>query len=127
LTFEGGRVRAESRQISVRRSALARKRLYGRGQQPGLLCDVRRCARGTRGCEGAGRGRSRANPQRVDVGIRQHLVRPGLVSPDVGRTFAQAQHIRLIADYKDDPVSAAEAAKVVEWAAAFIEALAEIY
>jgi hypothetical protein len=57
----------------------------------------------------------------------RHLVRPGLVSPDVGRTFAQAQHIRLIADYKDDPVSAAEAAKVVEWAAAFIEALAEIY
>jgi len=49
-----------------------------------------------------------------------------LVSPGIGRTFAQAQHIRLVADCKDDPVSAAEAARVVEWAAAFIDALATI-
>jgi uncharacterized protein len=56
----------------------------------------------------------------------RYLVRPGLVSPQIGRTFAQAQHIRLVADYKGDPVSAAEAARAVEWAAAFIDALATI-
>ena len=55
-----------------------------------------------------------------------YLVRPGMVSPEIGRTLAQAQHIRLVADYKDDPVSAADAARVVEWAAAFIDALATI-
>ncbi len=58
--------------------------------------------------------------------IARYLVRPGLVSPEIGRTFAQAQHIRLVADYKGEPVSAAEAARVVEWAAAFIDAPVKI-
>ena len=55
----------------------------------------------------------------------RYIVRPGLVSPD-GRTFAQAQRLRLIADYRGDPVPAAEAAKVVEWASAFLDALTAI-
>lgn len=43
-----------------------------------------------------------------------------------GRTFAQAQRLRLIADYKGEPIKAADAAQAVEWAQAFIEALAAI-
>jgi hypothetical protein len=40
--------------------------------------------------------------------------------------LAQAQHVRLIADYNGDGVRSAEASKVTEWAAAFIEALAKL-
>jgi uncharacterized protein (UPF0332 family) len=54
------------------------------------------------------------------------VVRPGLISRDIARTFAQAQHIRLIADYRGESIDAAQAAKVVEWAAVFIEALAKV-
>lgn len=56
----------------------------------------------------------------------RYIVAPGLVSRDVARTLAQAQHIRLIADYKGDGVPPAEASQVINWAAAFIEALARL-
>ena len=56
----------------------------------------------------------------------QYIVRPGLAPRDIAKKFAQAQRIRLIADYRGDPVDASEAAKVVEWAAKFIDALAGV-
>jgi uncharacterized protein (UPF0332 family) len=56
----------------------------------------------------------------------RYVVGPGLVSRPIARTLAQAQHVRLIADYKGDEVRSAEASQVIEWAAAFIEALARL-
>jgi uncharacterized protein (UPF0332 family) len=56
----------------------------------------------------------------------RYVVGPGFVSRDVARTLAQAQHVRLIADYNGDEVRSAEASKVIEWAATFIEALAKL-
>ena len=56
----------------------------------------------------------------------RYVVGPGFVSRDVARTLAQAQHVRLIADYNGNEVRSAEASKVIEWAAAFIEALAKL-
>ena len=56
----------------------------------------------------------------------RYLVGPGFISREVARTFAQAQHVRLIADYKEGDVRSAEASKVIEWAAEFIEALAKL-
>lgn len=55
----------------------------------------------------------------------RYIARPGLVPQDIARTLAQAQH-RLIADYTGDAVSASDAAKAINWAAAFIEASASI-
>ena len=55
----------------------------------------------------------------------RYVVGPGFVSREVARTLAQAQHVRLIADYKGGEVGSAEASKVIGWAAAFIEALAK--
>ena len=56
----------------------------------------------------------------------RYIVRPGLVPRDIARTLAQAQHLRLIADYTGEAVSASDAAMVINWAAAFIEASANI-
>ena len=71
-----------------------------------------------------------AEVARTHSGLRsafaRHVVKPGIVSRERARTFAQAQHLRLIADYKGDPVHSADASKAVEWAAAFIEALAKV-
>ena len=57
----------------------------------------------------------------------RYVVRPGLAPREAARTFAQAQRIRLIADYRGNPVEASEAAKVVGWAAAFIETLDKLF
>ena len=56
----------------------------------------------------------------------RYVVGPGFVSREVARTLAQAQHVRLIADYKGDQVRSTEALKVIEWAARFVEALAKL-
>ncbi len=67
---------------------------------------------------------------RTHSGLRsafaRHVVRPGFVPRETARTFAQAQQLRLIADYKGEPVQLVDAAKAIEWAGAFIEALAKV-
>ena len=71
-----------------------------------------------------------AEAARTHSGLRsafaRYVVKPGLVHRETGRTFAQAQHLRLIADYKGEPVGATDAARAIEWAAAFIEALRKV-
>jgi uncharacterized protein (UPF0332 family) len=57
----------------------------------------------------------------------QHIVKPGKVAAEIGRSLGQAQHVRLIADYKGDPVSAKEAIRMIEWAAAFLGAIGEAF
>jgi uncharacterized protein (UPF0332 family) len=57
----------------------------------------------------------------------QHIVKSGRISPEIGRSLGQAQHVRLIADYKGDPVNAKEAARMIAWAAAFLEAIGEAF
>ena len=56
----------------------------------------------------------------------RHVVKPGLVTTAIGRTFGQAQHIRLIADYRGDPVGAKDAARMIAWATAFVAAIVEV-
>jgi uncharacterized protein (UPF0332 family) len=57
----------------------------------------------------------------------QHVVKPGRIAAEIGRTLGQAQHVRLIADYNGDPVDAKEAARMIAWAAAFLEAIGEAF
>jgi uncharacterized protein (UPF0332 family) len=59
-------------------------------------------------------------------GFARHVVRPGFVPSEIARTFAQAQQARLVADYKDEQVSTSDALQVIEWAEAFVEALAKL-
>lgn len=56
-----------------------------------------------------------------------HIVKPGLISQEIGRSLSQAQHVRLIADYKGDPVEAKDAAQMIAWAATFVEAVRETF
>jgi len=53
----------------------------------------------------------------------KHVVKPGLVSQEVGRSLGQAQHVRLIADYNGSPVDAKDAGQIVQWAATFIQTI----
>jgi uncharacterized protein (UPF0332 family) len=53
----------------------------------------------------------------------KHVVKPRLVSQEVGRSLGQAQHVRLIADYNGSPVDAKDAGQIVEWAATFIQTI----
>jgi uncharacterized protein (UPF0332 family) len=57
----------------------------------------------------------------------QHIVKPGRIAAEIGRTLGQAQHVRLFADYNGDPVDAREAARMIAWAAAFLEAIGEAF
>jgi len=43
----------------------------------------------------------------------QHIVKPKLILQEIGRSLGQAQHVRLIADYKGDPVGAEDAARMI--------------
>jgi uncharacterized protein (UPF0332 family) len=56
-----------------------------------------------------------------------HIVKSGLVSQEVGRSLAQAQHVRLIADYHGDPVDAKDAAKMIAWATIFLGAIGQAF
>jgi uncharacterized protein (UPF0332 family) len=57
----------------------------------------------------------------------KHVVKPGLISQEVGRSLGQAQHVRLIADYNDSLVDAKDAGQIVEWAATFIQTISETF
>ena len=51
------------------------------------------------------------------------LVKTGRVPVELGRALNRAAEIRLIADYKDEPVDPEQAAWVVEQARVFVEAM----
>ena len=56
-------------------------------------------------------------------GFGLHIVKTGLVSPEIGRSLSQAQNIRLVADFNGDPVSAKDAEQMMAWANAFVEVI----
>jgi uncharacterized protein (UPF0332 family) len=52
-----------------------------------------------------------------------HLVKPNLVSIELGRSFNRVHQIRLIADYKGDPIEMDIAQEVLQDATVFVETL----
>jgi uncharacterized protein (UPF0332 family) len=54
-----------------------------------------------------------------------HLVKPGKFPVELGKSFNKAEDLRLIADYKGDPLDASDARWVVEQAAGFVDAIHE--
>ena len=57
----------------------------------------------------------------------QHIVKSGLISQEIGRSLGQAQHVRLIADYKGEPVEAKAAARMIAWAVTFVETIRDTF
>lgn len=55
-----------------------------------------------------------------------HLVKSGLVAVEHGRSLNKVEDLRLIADYKGDPVSADKAAWALEEAVAFVAVIDEM-
>ena len=55
-----------------------------------------------------------------------HLVKSGLVALEHGRSLNKVEDLRLIADYKGDPVSADKAAWALEEAVAFVAVIDEM-
>lgn len=55
-----------------------------------------------------------------------HLVKPGLVTIELGRTLNKAEDLRLIADYKGDPIEIDEARWAVNEAQTFVSAIQTI-
>ena len=53
----------------------------------------------------------------------KHLVKPGIVSVELGRALNRAEEVRLIADYKGDSIDAADAGEMVTSAEAFVAAM----
>ena len=49
-----------------------------------------------------------------------HLVKPGLFPVELGKSFNKAEDLRLVADYKGDPISADDSLWVVQQAQAFV-------
>ena len=52
-----------------------------------------------------------------------HLVKPGKIAVEHGRALNKVEDLRLLADYKGDPVSAANAAWAIEQAQLFVAAI----
>jgi uncharacterized protein (UPF0332 family) len=52
-----------------------------------------------------------------------HLVKPGRVPLELGRSLNRVEEIRLIADYKGDAVDPEQAAWAVDQASAFVKAM----
>ena len=50
-----------------------------------------------------------------------HLVKPGLIPIELGRSFNKAEDLRLVADYRGDAISAEDSLWVVQQAQAFVE------
>lgn len=55
-----------------------------------------------------------------------HLVKPRLVAIELGKTLNKAEELRLIADYKGDPIEIEEARWAVNEAQAFVIAMQAI-
>jgi len=56
-----------------------------------------------------------------------HLVKPGRVSVELGRTLNRAEEIRLVADYKGESVDHKHAAWAVSHADAFVTAMKQAF
>jgi uncharacterized protein (UPF0332 family) len=54
------------------------------------------------------------------------LVKSGKISLELGKSFNKVEDLRLIADYKGDPVEAEQAQWAVDQARSFVEALREL-
>ena len=54
-----------------------------------------------------------------------HLVKPGKFPVELGKSFNKAEDLRLIADYKGDPLEVEDARWVVEQAVGFVGAIHE--
>jgi uncharacterized protein (UPF0332 family) len=54
-----------------------------------------------------------------------HLVKPGLFPVELGKSFNKAEDLRLMADYKGDPISAEDALWTVQQAQAFVEQIVQ--
>ena len=52
-----------------------------------------------------------------------HLVKPGLVAVEHGRSLNKVEDLRLIADYRGDPVTLENAAWALEQAQSFLQAV----
>ena len=50
-----------------------------------------------------------------------HLVKPGLFPVELGRAFNRTEDLRLVADYKGDPITAEEALWALQHAKTFLE------
>lgn len=50
-----------------------------------------------------------------------HLVKPGLFPVELGRAFNRAEDLRLVADYKGDPITEEEALWALQHAKTFLE------
>lgn len=55
-----------------------------------------------------------------------HLVKPGLIAVEYGRSLNKVEDLRLIADYKGDPVSADKATWALEQAVKFVAVIDDI-
>jgi len=55
-----------------------------------------------------------------------HLVKPGIVSPDLGRALNRAEEIRLVADYLGESIEPDAARMLVKQAAAFVAAMRQV-
>jgi uncharacterized protein (UPF0332 family) len=53
----------------------------------------------------------------------KHLVKPGLLAAELGRSLNQVEHIRLLADYTGEEVDAERAGWAIEQAGSFVEAM----
>jgi uncharacterized protein (UPF0332 family) len=52
-----------------------------------------------------------------------HVVKPGLIALEHGRSLNKVEDLRLIADYKGDPVTLDNAAWALQQALVFLEAV----
>lgn len=53
----------------------------------------------------------------------KHLIKTGLMAPELGRALNQVERIRLLADYTGEAIEPEQATWVVEQATAFVEAI----
>ncbi|MFA6013926.1 MAG: HEPN domain-containing protein [Gallionellaceae bacterium] len=59
--------------------------------------------------------------------FRLHLVKTGRVPIELGKTLNKAEELRLIADYKGDPVEEASASWVVSEAHTFVQVMRDTF
>ena len=89
------------------------------------------CSRGYYAMFDAARAALQANAETVEAGMSkthsgvinafgQYLVNSGKVSVECGKTFNKAHQLRLVADYKGDPVEHDAAARMIEHAKLFV-------
>jgi uncharacterized protein (UPF0332 family) len=75
-------------------------------------------------------GQSNAAQAKTHQGLMatfsQHLIKPGLLQPEMGKLFKHAEEARLLADYQGNPIEAADAQRIVDDAQRFLAAIEQI-